>query len=543
MVSPRPATPALRDEYIPSSKLEIEAVAVEQTRQNVDRADKPVLTASGVSKSFGLVAANADVSLELYAGEIHAIVGENGAGKTTLTRILSGAMAADDGVLTIRGTEVAFASPVEARKQGVGMVYQHYSVVPEFSVLDNLLLSVAGPSARLISSQQRSRAVEFLEQEGYQRPAETLVADLAVDEIQRFEIAKLRYNGAQILILDEPTAVLGPIEVERLYRQLRDLADRDHTIVVITHKLAEVEQHADRVTVMRGGKTVLSSVVPPTRTALLQAMFGDHVNAATHPPHVPPRGTVDPTPVLEVRDLGVQGVDGRTRVDGVSFRLLPGEVLAILGVEGNGQSHLMDALAGLTSASGEIMLAGTDVTGLTSRRRYELGMRAVTEDRHRWDVFMEASMTENLLVHRVAAGSPLKYTNTRGGELGRMIQGALTRFDVRPKNPRLSMSKFSGGNQQRAVIARECEGMKQVLLLAHPTRGLDVIGSATITESVGEQAATGVAVAWNTADIDEAFAVSNRLLVMCDGRVTLLTETATATREQVALAMSGAGVA
>jgi ABC-type uncharacterized transport system ATPase subunit len=521
--------------------------AVEQTHHST-MAAPPVLTATGVSKSFGPVVANDAVSLELYAGEIHAVVGENGAGKTTLMRILSGSMAPDEGVLSVRGTEVSFASPVEARRQGIGMVYQHYSVVPGFSVLDNLLLSVAGSSAKLISRNERTRAVEFLEQEGYRDPAVTLVGDLAVDEVQRFEIAKLRYNGAQVLILDEPTAVLGPIEVTRLYQQLRDLADRDHTIVVITHKLAEVEQHADRVTVMRGGTTVIGSVVPPSRTELLKAMFGDHVNTATHPPHVPPRsgsgsGSGDPAPVLEVRDLHVNGADGRTRVKGVGFVLLPGEVLAVLGVEGNGQSHLMDALAGLTAARGEIRLDGRNLTGLSARRRHELGVRAVTEDRHRWDVFMEASMTENLLVHRVAASSPLRHTNTRGGALGQIIQDAITRFDVRPRNPRLAMSKFSGGNQQRAVIARESEGTKRVLLLAHPTRGLDVVGSARITESVAEQAADNVAVVWNTADIDEAFAVSNRMLVMCDGRVTLFTETAAATREQVALAMSGAEVA
>jgi len=517
---------------------------VEQTQISASRHGEPALTAAAVSKSFGPVVANDAVSLDLYPCEIHAVVGENGAGKTTLMRILSGSMKPDAGVLTVHGAEVRFDSPVDARRSGIGMVYQHYSVISEFSVLDNLLLSVAGASTRMVSRGDRLRVIRFLEDEGFIHPASTLMQDLAVDEVQRFEITKLMYNGAQILILDEPTAVLGPIEVERLYQRLRDLAERGHTIVVITHKLAEVEQFADRVTVMRAGATIIRSAVPPRRADLLKAMFGEQVAIASDQSTKKLRREIDDqTPVLVVQDLSVDGSDGRRRVTDVNFSLLQGEVLAILGVEGNGQSHLMDALAGILPAqTGTVRLHEVDITQMVARDRYKLGLRAVTEDRHRWDVFMEASVTENLLVHKIAHGSAMRHTNTRGGELASLIQETLIQFDIRPRNPRLAMSKLSGGNQQRAVVGRESKGPKSVLLLAHPTRGLDVVGAARITESVVEQAGSGVAVLWNTADIDEAFSVSDRLLVMCDGKVTFTEETSQATREQVALAMSGSAV-
>jgi simple sugar transport system ATP-binding protein len=517
-----------------------EAVIMERLKDPESRAKAPALSASGVSKRFGAVLANDAVSVDVYEGEIHAVVGENGAGKTTLMQILSGSMAPDSGVLTVRNTEVRFSSPLDAGRFGIGMVHQHYSVVPEFSVLENLLMSVAGPSARLITKNERKRAIGFLEDENFAKPATTLVQDLAVDEVQRFEIAKLMYNGASILILDEPTAVLGPIEVDRLYERLRDLAARGRAIMVITHKLAEVERFADRVTVMRAGATVIDSIVPPTRNELLRAMFGGRVDAAVGQAVIRTKGSAAKSePVLTVSNLGVSGPDGRRRVEGVSFGLAPGEVLAVIGVEGNGQSQLMDALAGIAPCEGTVRFGDQDITNMPARERRELGIRAVTEDRHRWDVFMEATMTENLMVHRVAEGSPMRYTNTRGRELAGLIQEMLKRFDVRPVAPQLAMSKFSGGNQQRAVVARESEGTKSVLLLAHPTRGLDVVGASRITESVAHQASEGVAVLWNTADIDEAFAVSDRILVMCHGEVTLIGQTSGITREQVALAISG----
>ena len=501
----------------------------------------PALRARGICKSFGDVRANVEVGIDLYAGEIHAVVGENGAGKTTLTKMLSGAMQPDAGDLEVGGRPVSFASPQEAARCGIGMVYQHYSVVPEFTLLDNLLLSVGGNSARILTRRQRDAAESFLLEEGFTAPRRTCVRDLSVDEVQRFEISKLLYNGAKIVILDEPTAVLGPVEVEKLYARLRDLAERGHAVVVITHKLAEVEQYAQRVTVMRGGRTVEESIVPPGHAELLAAMFGSHVSVATSPPAVLQR-RVDAPVVLAVDRLTVRGADGRVRLDGVSFELVEGEVVAVLGVEGNGQAQLMDAIAGVTPSDGSIRLRGQDVQQLSPADRHRAGMRAVTEDRLTWDVFVRASLAENMLAHSFAHRPALKSSRTSGPTEAR-IRDLMDKFDVRPRAPRLALAGFSGGNQQRAVIAREAVGEMDILVLSQPTRGLDIVSSTTIMDHVAELAASGIAVIWNTADIDEAYAVSHRLIVMSDGRVTLDRPTATTSRQQVATAMSGTEVA
>ncbi len=504
---------------------------------------QPVLWARDVTKSFGALVANDVVQLEVFPGEIHAVVGENGAGKTTLMRILSGEILPDSGTVQINGEEVRLRGPQDAVRRGIGMVHQHYSVVPGFSVLDNLLLGVPGGSARALSKQERQRAIDFLVAEGFAKPADALIQDFAVDEVQRFEIVKLLYVGAKILILDEPTAVLGPIEVEKLYERLRALAGEGHAIVVITHKLGEVETYADRVTVMRGGRTVLTTGPRPSRSQLLTAMFGEHVAVAAEQESTGHETVVraDARVALTVSDFSVVDPDGRARVSDVSFTVREGETLCVIGVEGNGQSHLMDALAGLRPSTGRVAVLDRDISGLDPRDRFEQGLRFVSEDRLRWDVIKDATVSENLLAHDFASGRSLGFTDARGKTVVELVTDALRKFDVRPVAPRMRLGNLSGGNQQRAVVARESGGPKTVLLLSHPTRGLDVVGSATIVQDVRDQLAQGVAVVWNTADIDEAFLVGDHILVLFQGRVALLGSRATTPREQVALAMSGAG--
>jgi simple sugar transport system ATP-binding protein len=502
-----------------------------------------LLRATGLTKSFGPLVANDAVTLEVKAGEIHAVVGENGAGKTTLMRMLSGEISPDAGEIVVRGSAARLRSPQDAVRLGVGMVHQHYSVIAEFSLLDNLLLAVPGSSARPLTRAQLATAVTYLQEEGFPHPESTAVRDLSVDELQRFEIARLLFVGADILILDEPTAVLGPIEIERLYERLRGLAAEGRAIVVITHKLGEVESHADRVTVMRGGRTVLSAAGSLPREELLSAMFGDHLKVASeqdsltrqHAEHAV--GDV----VLDVRDLKVLGHDGRPRVNGLSFTVSAGEILCILGVEGNGQAHLMDALAGLRAASGQVLVATHEVTDDSPRDRFDRGVRFVSEDRHRWDVLKDASVAENFLAHDYADGRALGHTSSRGKTVSELVLSAMERFDIRPRAPRMRLGNLSGGNQQRTVVARESAGSKQVLLLSHPTRGLDVVGASTIVDDVLEQRAHGVAIIWNTADIDEAFAVADTFLVMYKGQAAFLGSRSEATRDRIALSMSGSG--
>ena len=502
-----------------------------------------LLLARGLAKSFGPVVANEEVTLQIQAGEIHAVVGENGAGKTTLMRMLTGEITPDSGEILVKGVQVRLRSPQDAVRLGIGMVHQHYSVIPDFSLLDNLLLAVPGSSARPLTRAQLAQAVTYLQEEGFPDPANTAVRDLSVDELQRFEIARLLYVGADLLILDEPTAVLGPIEIERLYGRLRSLADQGRAIVVITHKLGEVESHADRVTVMRGGKTVASAAGTMSREGLLTAMFGDHLKVANEQESLA-REHSDPSSgevILDVRDLGVVGHDGRARVDGISFSVRAGEILCILGVEGNGQAHLMDALAGLRPASGQVLVRQQDVTADSPRDRFHHGVRFVSEDRHRWDVLKGASISENFLAHEYADGRALGHTNARGKTVVELVMAAMERFDIRPRAPRMRLGNLSGGNQQRTVVARESTGNKDLLLLSHPTRGLDVVGAATIVDDVLEQRARGIAVVWNTADIDEAFSVADTFLVMYKGEAAFLGSRSEATRDRIALAMSGSG--
>jgi simple sugar transport system ATP-binding protein len=502
-----------------------------------------LLVASGLRKSFGVLVANDDVTLEVRSGEIHAVVGENGAGKTTLMRMLSGEISPDAGEIMIKGKAARLRNPQDAVRLGVGMVHQHYSVIADFSLLDNLLLAVPGSSARPLTRAQLSEATAYLQDEGFATPDRTAVRDLSVDELQRFEIARLLFVGADILILDEPTAVLGPIEIERLYERLRTLAEEGRAVVVITHKLGEVEAHADRVTVMRAGRTVISVSGKMSREELLSAMFGDHLKVANEQDALAREranhavGDV----VLDVRDITVVGKDERPRVDRLSFTVRAGEILCILGVEGNGQAHLMDALAGLRVASGQVLVAAHDVTADSPRDRFHHGVRFVSEDRHRWDVLKDASVAENFLAHDYADGRALGHTGSRGKTVTELVMSAMERFDIRPRAPRMRLGNLSGGNQQRTVVARESGGSKQVLLLSHPTRGLDVVGAATIVDDVLEQRAQGVAIVWNTADIDEAFAVADTFLVMYKGQAAFLGARHEATRDTIALAMSGSG--
>lgn len=509
-----------------------------------EQADRPVLNADGLTRRFGDLVANDEVCLGVWAGEIHAVVGENGAGKTTLMRMLSGEIQPDSGVIEIRGQVARLASPQDAVRAGIGMVHQHYSVVGDFTLLDNLLLGIPGGSARAMTQAQITRAVGFLIGEGFEDPQSTIVRNLSVDELQRFEIARLLYVGSDILILDEPTAVLGPIEIKRLYERLRELAREGRSIVVITHKLGEVEEYADRVTVMRGGRTVLSAAESLTREKLLTAMFGDHMAAAEehrdlsthHEDHM--IGDV----VLDVGGLSVKGHDGRLRVEDLSFSVRRGEILCVIGVEGNGQASLMEALAGLTHGEGSIEVNGVDVSQDSPRDRFHHGVRFVSEDRLRWDVLKDASIVENYLAHSYADGQSLGHTDTRGKTVMELITSAMERFDVRPRAPRMRLGNLSGGNQQRAVVARESSGEKQVLLLSHPTRGLDVVGAVKIVDDALEQREWGTAIVWNTADIDEAFAVADTFLVMFRGRAALVVDRENATREKIALAMSGSPV-
>ena len=544
---------------------------------------------SDLHKSFGPVQANRGASLEVRAGEIHALVGENGAGKSTLMRVLSGMYAPDAGRVEIAGADGALRdvtgwTTAEAIAAGVGMVHQHFMLVPALTVAENVVLgreprrSLVGGLVKVLARGRAVREVAELSREtGLQVAPERRVSELSVGEAQRVEILKTLIRGARILILDEPTAVLSPPEVEELWRVLRRLRDGGGTIVLITHKLDEVIGISDAITVMRAGRTVERLVTSETTpAAIARAMVGRDVSLALDGGAVfgrvpadggrvdavlggvgaggPPRreGTTSAAsavtestrpapraPALRIEDLVVAGPRREREVDGVSFELAPGEILGIAGVEGNGQTELVEAIAGLRPvASGTIHLGARDVTTLDVRGRADAGLSHIPEDRHRRGLILDYTVADNLILgrqHHFSAGPVLDR-----GRIAAHAAEQVRAFDVRPADPALTARALSGGNQQKVVIAREMGRDFSVLLAAQPTRGVDVGAIEFIHAQLRAARAAGKAVLLVSAELNEILALADRVAVMYRGRFVTVLPRAAVSEEVLGPYMTGA---
>jgi general nucleoside transport system ATP-binding protein len=495
----------------------------------------------GIVKRFGAVTANADASLEVASGEIHAICGENGAGKSTLMRILAGAMRPDGGTVTVHGRDVTGWSTADAIAAGVGMVYQHFQLVPTLSVVENLVLG-REPQARgqLDLAPALTEVRALCERTGLVVDPLRRVGDLTVGEAQRVEILKVLFRGARTLILDEPTAVLSPPEVTELWRVLRRLRDDGGTIVLITHKLDEVLAAASHVTVMRAGRTVgRMSTAGATPADIARAMVGRDVALAVRDARADVPATA--APVLELRDLAVTNADGRRVVDGVSCAVRPGEIVGIAGVEGNGQTELVEAIAGLvTPSAGRVLLDSADVTTWPVQRRTAAGLAHIPEDRHARGLVLDWSVADNLVLgqqHRFSSGGRLDVVR-----IAAHAEAQIAAFDIRPGDASLPARALSGGNQQKIVIARELGGGRdvRVLLAAQPTRGVDVGAIEAIHARLRAARDAGAAVLLVSADLGELLALSTRVLVMYAGRVVHEVTGAAATPEGLGPHMTGA---
>ena len=499
----------------------------------------------GIEKSFGPVLANRGADLDVATGEIHALVGENGAGKSTLMRILSGMYTADAGTMEVNGRDVTGWSTADAIAAGVGMVHQHFMLVPTLTVAENVMLGseiTRGPQLDRAAAEAAVR--ELSARTGLAVPPDRLVADLSVGEAQRVEILKTLYRGAKILILDEPTAVLSPPEVRELWQVLRALRQAGGTVVLITHKLDEVIDVSDSITVMRQGRTVARM---PTRgatpQAIARAMVGRDVALALDMEHAGGAAATSRSPgatsvLLDVRDLAVAGARHTAAVDHVSFRIAPGEILGIAGVEGNGQTELVEALAGLRHATGSIVLAGHDLVAASVRERGDAGLSHIPEDRHERGLLLDYSVADNLILgqqHRFTRGVTL--------DTARVLAHARTliqAYDVRPTDPELSARALSGGNQQKLVVAREMAREFKVLLAAQPTRGVDVGAIEFIHARLREARDQGKAVLLVSADLAEVLALADRVAVMYRGRFVAVLPRADATPEVIGPLMTGA---
>jgi simple sugar transport system ATP-binding protein len=491
----------------------------------------------GIAKAYGARVANHDVTLRVEAGSVHAVVGENGAGKSTLMKIAYGETRADAGRIVIRGRDVDRGKhePRSAIAAGLGMVHQHFMLAQSLSVAENVVLGREPRRLGLVDlAKARGEIRDLAKKVGLAIDPDRRVAELSVGEEQRVEIVKVLWRGAEVLLLDEPTAVLTPPEVRELFTVFRALCAEGKTIVLITHKLDEVMALADRTTVLRGGRVVGEFERGVAAEVIARAMVGGEPGAAV-PAVAKTRGEV----VLSVRGLCVGRGDG-TPVRGVDLELCQGEILGIAGVEGNGQTELVEALAGLRrAAEGEVRLGGVEVTRAPPALRAKLGLAHVPEDRHARGLVLPFSVADNLILGRQREFSgPLGISRPKRNAHALAL---IARFDIRPPEPSLMAQALSGGNQQKVVVGRELSrGGVRLLLLAQPTRGVDLGAAALIHRQLVEAQTQGVAALLVSSDLAELRALSDRIAVMYRGRLVATLPVAQATDEVLAELMTGA---
>ena len=494
----------------------------------------------GITKRFPGVVANDHVDLAVEEGEIHAICGENGAGKSTLMKILYGMQAADEGVMKVFGHEVHLAKPTDAINLGIGMVHQHFMLAENLTVLESVILG-AEPTTRggrIDFDKARAHVREVSQAYGLDVNPDELIETLEVGERQRVEIIKVLFRGAKILILDEPTAVLVPQEVEALFRNIRELKASGSTILFIDHKLDEVLAIADTITVLRQGRSV-ATVKPADVTAhdLAELMVGSEL-----PTPNTTESTVTDIVVMQVKDLTVNDGD-RAVVSGVNLTVHRGEVVGVAGVEGNGQAELVNAIIGTRHlASGSIEMLGDDITHTSVRHRRENGIGYIPQDRQREGLLLSAPLWENAaLGHQTKAPFSHGFWMDREG-MRTATEHIRQAFDVRTPNIDVPAHALSGGNQQKLIVGREMSANPTLLIASHPTRGIDVGAQAAVWDQLRAARAAGLATLLISADLDELIGLSDTIVVMLRGRVVATLDPATVTPRDLGAYMTGAAL-
>ena len=499
-------------------------------------AQTPAVELRGIVKRFPGVVANDDVDFALAAGEVHALLGENGAGKSTLMSILDGLYQPDAGEILVDGHRVAFRSPRDAIAEGLGMVQQHFALVASMTVTENVLIGLDTPRFRLRLDRAHDEVARLAEAHGMRVDPKARIWQLSVGERQRVEILKVLYRGARVLIMDEPTAVLAPQEVDDLFQTLRSMTASGHSIVFISHKLGEVLAIADRITVMRRGR-VTAAALPAagaTRAQLATLMVGRTI-PDSHPRAPGPRGDV----VLSIQDVETLGDRGTPALRGVSLDVHAGEIVGIAGVAGNGQSELAEVVTGLRPCRGRVLVGSDDVANRPARSAIERGVAHVPEDRHGVGSAPNLSLVDNLIMKRyrtepIASGWALDAAAAR--KVATELKDA---YDVSAPSIDTEARLLSGGNLQRVILAREIESGPRVMIAVQPTRGLDVGAVETVHRLLLQRRASGAAILLVSEELDELLVLADRIAVLYEGRIVGLVDTADADVEHIGLLMTG----
>lgn len=499
-----------------------------------------VIEMDGITKKFGDFTANDHINFAVKKGEIHALLGENGAGKSTLMNMLAGLLESTSGVIRVRGDEVKIDSPNTANRLGIGMVHQHFMLVKNFSVMENIILGREQTKFGFINKKAiRQEIVDLSQKYHLAVDPDAVVEDITVGMEQRVEILKTLYRGADILIFDEPTAVLTPQEIDELMVILKKLTEEGKSIILITHKLKEIKAVADRCTIIRRGKAVATvDVASVDDQQLADMMVGRVVSFKTEKQEAQPT-----TKALVLKDLVVKDSRGLNAVDGLNLTVHHGEVVGIAGVDGNGQSELIQAIAGLRPVSGgQIIFEGNDVTSTTPRNRTAAGLGHIPEDRHRHGLVLQMRLDENIGLQTYYQEPLSKKGFLQPAAFEEMAVRLIEEFDVRTASEKVPAKALSGGNQQKAIIAREIDRNPSLLLAAQPTRGLDVGAIEFIHKRLIEQRDKGKAVILMSFELDEILNVADRIAVMYEGKIVAVLNAKDTNENELGLLMAGSTI-